>query len=144
MDTYEQDYLIALSYLDDDELDQSLSALAMSQPNVPTVPQISPEAQDYYYYETIGDATTPSAPPEPYYFDLLESEDHTEQVPMREAFIPAAEAAAMPPPVPPRTRFLSVQSRSFRRPLSCDFSRNNSVDSANFAVSTSKRRVTKK
>lgn len=153
MDTLEDDDFWAVLKCieeEDGDVDQYLSQLSMSQPNFhnATAPPIDLDPQGHYY-ESIGGATALIPPPEPYYVEVLESEDHSEQVPMREVFIPGA-VAAMPPPVPPRTRFLSARQQSFQRPLSCDFSRkvtraNTSVDSGEFTVSsTSDRRVAKK
>ncbi|KAG5273788.1 hypothetical protein AALO_G00155520 [Alosa alosa] len=139
MDELDKDFLVALSFLDDDDLDlyQSLSALPVSQPTFPTAPPISAGPQDHFY-ETLDGATATAPAPEPYYEVLHGLEDYTdtEQVPTREAFI-AAPGAAMPPPVPPRRRFLSVQQRT-ERPHSCDFSRKivrtaTSVDSRDVA-----------
>ncbi|KAL2093959.1 hypothetical protein ACEWY4_011271 [Coilia grayii] len=126
MDTIEQDYFAALRLLEDEESDlyQSLSALSVSQPNFPAAPEISSDPYNHYY-ETIGDATAPNPPPQPYYMEVLGREDHTEQVHTREAFMPEAGAAIMPPPVPPRRRILSVQPRSSLRPLSWDFTGKN-------------------
>ncbi|XP_062403201.1 phosphatidylinositol 3-kinase C2 domain-containing subunit gamma [Sardina pilchardus] len=140
MDELEKDYLYALSLMDDDELDmyQSISALSVSQPIFPTAPPFSADPEDHFY-ETIGGAAAAAPPLEPYYFEVqheLKDYTDTEQVPVREATIPAP-GDAMPPPVPPRRRFLSVQQRT-ERPRSCDFSRKilrtaTSVDSRVFA-----------
>lgn len=147
MDTMgEDDFWAELNRLkEDDNLDlyQSLPQLSLSQPNSPNATATDPP---HHYYESIGGATALIPPTEPYYPDVLVSKDHTEQEPMRESLNPAA-GAIMPPPLPSRrSRFLSDQQRSYRRPLSCDFSRkitrtNTSVESGEVAVSSSHDRI---
>ncbi|XP_063052825.1 phosphatidylinositol 3-kinase C2 domain-containing subunit gamma [Engraulis encrasicolus] len=128
MDQIEQDYFAALKLLEEEEDDdflQSISALSVSQPNLPSPPGFTTEVYPYahHYYESIGDALVPTAPPEPYYMEVLgrSEQDQSWQVlpTPSEALMPEA-GAVMPPPVPPRRRILSVQDRS-PRPLSWDF-----------------------